>query len=115
LPAFLFAMMSVLVRWVGERYPVGQVVFFRSAFAILPVVIIYAWRGELLAAIPHRPPAHHAGRGLTAVCAMFANFSALARLPVVDATAISFVSPLFTVALSAIVLKERVRIYRWSR
>ena len=38
--AFLFAMMSVLVRWVGERYPVGQVVFFRSAFAILPVVVI---------------------------------------------------------------------------
>ena len=45
---------------------------------------------------------------------MFCNFSSLARLPVVDATAISFVSPLFTVALSAIFLKERVRIYRWS-
>ena len=51
---------------------------------------------------------------LTAVGAMFCNFSALARLPVVDATAISFVSPLITVAMSAIFLKERVRIYRWS-
>src|SRR5262249_61321494 len=49
-----------------------------------------------------------------AVCAMFCNFSALARLPVVDATAISFVSPLFTVVMSALILKERVRIYRWS-
>jgi drug/metabolite transporter (DMT)-like permease len=112
--AFLFAVMVVLVRYLGERYPVGQVVFFRSAFAILPVVIIYAWRGELLAAIRMGRPLNHAGRGLTAVCAMFANFSALARLPVVDATAISFVSPLFTVALSALILKERVRIYRWS-
>ena len=45
---------------------------------------------------------------------MFCNFSALARLPVVDATAISFVSPLFTVVMSALILKERVRIYRWS-
>ena len=45
---------------------------------------------------------------------MFCNFSSLARLPVVDATAIQYVSPLFTVALSAIFLKERVRIYRWS-
>jgi drug/metabolite transporter (DMT)-like permease len=45
---------------------------------------------------------------------MFCNFSALARLPVVDATAISFVSPLITVAMSAIFLKERVRVYRWS-
>ena len=40
--AFLFAVMAVLVRYLGERYPVGQVVFFRSAFAILPVVIYLA-------------------------------------------------------------------------
>ena len=112
--AFLFAMMSVLVRWVGERYPVGQVVFYRSAFAILPVVIIYAWRRELMAAIRIGRPLRHLGRGLTAVGAMFCNFSSLARLPVVDATAISYVSPLFTVALSAIFLGERVRIYRWT-
>src|SRR5262245_1490072 len=112
--AFLFAVMVVLVRYLGSRYPVGQVVFFRSAFAILPVVIIYAWRGELEAAIRMGRPFGHIGRGLTAVGAMFCNFSALARLPVVDAIAISFVSPLFTVALSALILKERVRIYRWS-
>jgi drug/metabolite transporter (DMT)-like permease len=112
--ALLFAMMSVLVRFLGERYPVGQVVFFRSAFAILPVAVIYAWRGELEAAIRTGRPFHHVGRGLTAIGAMFCNFSALARLPVVDATAISFVSPLITVAMSAVFLKERVRIYRWS-
>jgi drug/metabolite transporter (DMT)-like permease len=112
--AFLFAVMVVLVRYLGERYPVGQVVFFRSAFAVVPVVIIYAWRGELAAAVRMGRAYGHVGRGLTAVGAMFCNFSALARLPVVDATAISFVSPLFTVAMSALILKERVRIYRWS-
>src|SRR5207237_9232232 len=112
--AFLFSVMSVLVRYLGDRYPVGQVVFFRSAFAILPVVIIYAWGGELEAAIRTGRPFGHVGRGLTAMGAMFCNFSAFARLPVVDATAISFVSPLFTVAMAALILKERVRIYRWS-
>jgi hypothetical protein len=35
----LFAVMSVLVRFVGETVPLGQVVFFRSVFAILPVVL----------------------------------------------------------------------------
>jgi drug/metabolite transporter (DMT)-like permease len=114
LAALLFAIMSVLVRWVGLRYPVGQVVFYRSAFAVLPVVIIYAWRRELMAAVRIGRPLQHFWRGMSAVCAMFCNFSSLARLPVVDATAISFVSPLMTVALSAIFLKERVRIYRWS-
>ena len=40
---------------------------------------------------------------------MFLNFAALARLPLMDATAISFASPLMTVALAAMILKERVR------
>jgi hypothetical protein len=30
--ALLFAVMSALVRFLGEKYPVGQIVFFRSAF-----------------------------------------------------------------------------------
>ncbi|MGA7490696.1 MAG: DMT family transporter, partial [Xanthobacteraceae bacterium] len=98
----------------GERYPVGQIVFFRSAFAILPVVMIYAWRNELAAAVRTARPLGHVGRGLISICGMFCNFAALARLPIVDATAISFVAPLITVALSAAVLKERVRVYRWS-
>src|SRR5215813_3000877 len=65
--AFLFAVMSVLVRWLGDRYPVGQVVFFRSAFAVLPVVIIYAWRGELIAALRIGRPIRHLVR-CAAVC-----------------------------------------------
>ncbi|MFZ3242540.1 MAG: EamA family transporter, partial [Pseudolabrys sp.] len=48
--------------------------------------------------------------GTLSVCGMFTNFSALTRLPLADATAISFASPLITVALAALVLKERVRI-----
>jgi drug/metabolite transporter (DMT)-like permease len=114
LSALLFAIMSALVRYLGEKYPVGQIVFFRSAFAILPVVIIYAWRHELTAAVRTARPLGHVGRGLISILGMFCNFAALARLPIVDATAISFASPLITVALAAIFLKERVRTYRWS-
>ena len=112
--AFLFAVMSVLVRYLGETYPVGQIVFFRSAFAILPVVIIYAWRRELAAAVRTTRLRGHFGRGLISIGGMFFNFSALARLPIVDATAIQFTAPLITVGFSAVLLKERVRIYRWS-
>ena len=38
--ALLFAVMSALVRFLGETYPVGQIVFFRSVFAILPVLVV---------------------------------------------------------------------------
>jgi drug/metabolite transporter (DMT)-like permease len=114
LSVLLFAMMSALVRFVGDVVPVGQVVFFRSAFAIVPVLTIYAWRGEIGAAVRTGRPLGHLTRGLISVASMFLNFAALARLPLVDATAISFAAPFITVALAAIVLGEQVRAYRWS-
>ena len=112
--AMLFAIMSALVRYVSDVTPLGQMVFFRSAFGIIPVVVIYAWRRELMTAVRTSRPFGHLGRGAISVFGMFFNFAALARLPIVDVTTITFASPLITVALAAVFLKERVRIYRWS-
>ena len=88
--------------------------FFRSAFAILPVVVSTLGAASSMAAVRTERPLGQAGRGASAIVAMFCNFGALARLPLVEANAISFTSPLITVALAALILKERVRIYRWS-
>jgi drug/metabolite transporter (DMT)-like permease len=112
--AIMFAAMSALVRDLGPVAPVGQMVFFRSAFAIVPVVLIYAIRGELMSAVRTKRPFGQLGRGTLSTFGMFTNFGALTRLPMADVTAISFASPLITVALAALILKERVRIYRWS-
>src|ERR1041384_284513 len=48
--ALMFSVMAAFVRYVSDVTPLGEVVFCRSFFALLPVVIIYAWRGELAAA-----------------------------------------------------------------
>ena len=114
LAALLFAAMSALVRYSGQEAPVGQVVFFRAAFAVIPVALIYAIRGELYAAVHTRRLRGHIGRGIFSIGGMFFNFASLARLPLVDATAISFASPFITVVFAALFLKERVRLYRWS-
>ncbi|MFZ2077623.1 MAG: DMT family transporter [Xanthobacteraceae bacterium] len=112
--AALFAVMQALVRYLGSRYPIGQVVFYRSLFAIIPVVLVYAWRGELAAVVRTERPLGQAGRGVLSIAGMFFNFGAVARLPLVESNAIAFSSPLFTVALAALILSERVRVYRWS-
>ncbi len=114
LSTFMFALMAALVRFVAEIAPVGQVVFFRSACGLIPVLVIYTLRGQLLAAIRTSRPVGHLWRGLFSLSSMSMHFAALSRIPLVETTAIGFVSPLFTVALAALVLKERVRIYRWS-
>ena len=74
----------------------------------------YAARRELGTAVRTGRPLGHLGRGIISVFGMFLSFASLARLPLVDATTISFAAPLITVALAALILKERVRIYRWS-
>src|SRR5689334_2355265 len=101
----LFAVMSTIIRYAAQAFPVGQVVFFRCAFAVLALVLYYGWRRELRAAIYTKRPFGHVGRGMMSGASMFLNFSALARLPLVDATALNFASPLFTVALAAMILK----------
>jgi drug/metabolite transporter (DMT)-like permease len=114
LSALLFAAMSAFVRQLGDVVPVGQLVFFRSACAIPPVLLIYAIRGELASAVYTRRPLGQLGRGALSVAGMYTNFSALTRLPLADATAIQFASPLITVALAAVILKENIRFYRWT-
>jgi drug/metabolite transporter (DMT)-like permease len=109
-----FAVMGACARWLGEFFPVGQVVFSRSFFAIIPVVIYYTWRGEIWTAMATSRPFGHMARGLTGVVSMFFLFAALARLPIAEVTAITFSTPLLIVALAALLLGERVRGYRWS-
>jgi drug/metabolite transporter (DMT)-like permease len=116
-----FTFMSACVKLIGEAhpgdplyYPVGQTVFCRSLFALIPVFIMLSWRGELSHAFKTDRPWDHARRGGYGSVGMFSGFTGLILLPLADATAISYAAPLFTVVLAALILKENVRIYRWS-
>ena len=112
--ALAFTLMSAGVKLVGERYPVGEIVFFRSAFALVPLLLWLSWRGRLLDAVRTNDLKGHGLRGIISTCGMFAGFVALSYLPLSDAVAIGYASPLITVVLAALLLKETVRAYRWT-
>lgn len=114
LSALAFTLMSAGVKWLGNGFPTGQIVFFRSAFALLPLGLWLAWRGGLLNAVRTSNLRGHLLRGAISSCGMFAGFVALANLPLSDAIAIGYAAPLITVVLAALVLKETVRAYRWA-
>jgi drug/metabolite transporter (DMT)-like permease len=116
-----FTFMSACVKLIGSAhpgaplyYPVGQTVFCRSLFALIPVFLWMAWRGDLRTAFQESHISTHARRGFFGSVGMFSGFTALLLLPLADATAISYAAPLITVVLAALILKETVRIYRWS-
>jgi drug/metabolite transporter (DMT)-like permease len=114
LSALAFTLMSAGIKRLGADYPTGELVFFRSAFALLPLLVWLAWQGDLASAVRTRNVVGHLRRGLIGSAAMFCGFVGLSYLPLSDAVAIGYASPLIVVMLAALVLKERVRAYRWS-
>jgi drug/metabolite transporter (DMT)-like permease len=114
LSALAFTLMSAGVKTVSADYPTGELVFFRSAFALVPLIVWLAWQGDLINAVRTSNIAGHLLRGLIGTCGMFASFVALSYLPLPDAVAIGYAAPLITVVLAAVVLKETVRAYRWT-
>src|SRR5271165_5525864 len=105
---FAFALMSGLIKAAAPVFPGSEVVFFRSIFATATLAGWLAARGEWPAALRTTRPLGHIGRSLAGSCGMFANFLALALLPLADATAFTFATPLMVVPLAAIVLGEEV-------
>lgn len=118
--ALAFSCMGASVKIVGSitpanaQFPVGQVVFARSFFALLPVFVWMALVGKLSTAFATHNHAGHLKRGLIGSMGMFFGFAGLTMLPLPDATAISFAAPLISVVLAAFILGEVVRLYRWS-
>ncbi|MEQ1901075.1 MAG: DMT family transporter [Devosia sp.] len=106
------AMASLLKASVGV--PAGELVFFRSFFALIPIVIFMAWQRELIAATKTSRPGGHFVRGLMGVLGQGFGFYALTQLPLAEATAIQYILPLMTVAMGAVFLGEDVKAYRWS-
>ncbi len=109
-----FTIMSAMIRSLGERIPLGEVAFARSLFALIPLMLMLQWRGELHEAFRLNKPVRHVTRAIAGIGSMFCNFASLARIPLADMTAIGFITPLFNVALAAIFLGERVRMFRWA-
>ncbi|MFB9949045.1 DMT family transporter [Rhizobium puerariae] len=107
-------LMGACISALGGDIPIGQVVFFRSAIALLPLCIWMAAQGGLRKEIATRHIGGHLVRSFSGTGGMVFSYLALAYLPLADATAISYATPLFTVVLAALLLKEVVRIYRWT-
>jgi drug/metabolite transporter (DMT)-like permease len=114
LSALAFTLMSAGLKVVSADYPTGELVFFRSAFALVPLLVWLAWQGDLINAVRTDNLRGHLLRGIIGSCGMFSGFVALSYLPLHDAIAIGYASPLIVVILAALVLKETVRAYRWS-
>jgi len=110
----LLAGLSAIVKWTGERgIPVFEIILFRNLFAFVPLGI-YIWRTTGFEVLKTRRPLGHLTRSVVGLTGMVCGFSAVQHLPLTEATALQFTSPLFMTALSALLLGEAVGRHRWA-
>ena len=114
LAMLLFEVMDAVAKWlVGSEMSAIQVIAVRSWFIIALIPLILAARGEL--SDPRTPmPLRHLLRGMLGFIAPYCFFTALGSLPLADATVVFFSAAFMLTLASALLLKERVGIHRWS-
>ncbi|RUW51672.1 DMT family transporter [Mesorhizobium sp. M00.F.Ca.ET.151.01.1.1] len=109
----VFVGMQTCIKAAGD-VPAGQIVFFRSFFAIFPIIAFLALKGHLATAFATKRPFNHIARGVVGVGAMGLGFFALTRLPLPEAITLNYAQPLLVVVFSSVFLGETIRVYRWS-
>jgi drug/metabolite transporter (DMT)-like permease len=109
----LFVVMDTLVKTLTARYAVPQLMWARFLFSLLgAVVVIRITSGSL--PWRSRAPGLQAVRSALLALSNLLFSTALAHIPLADATAVGFASPVLTVALAAVWLNEPVGWRRWA-
>lgn len=114
LAMLLFQVMDSVAKWlIISDMSAIQVIAVRSWILVTLIPLFLGIRGELSQLVT-RQPAKHLLRGMVGFFAPFAYFTSLKTLPIADAAVVFFSSTFILTAASAIFLKERVGIHRWS-
>ena len=109
--ALMTASDSVL-KWLTSSYPVGQIMFLRGLFGLIPILIFVQQAGGIDALVTRNYRDHILRSGLM-VGGTFLYVTGLRFLPLADAISIAFAGPLFITALASPMLGERVGWRRW--
>jgi drug/metabolite transporter (DMT)-like permease len=109
----LMALLSAAVRELVNRdYPLSEVLLFRYLFASgFFWIILLSTAG--LAGLLTRRPLDHAIRSISGIVSLGLLYFALTRIPIADATAISYAAPIFITVLSIFLLGEAIGMRRW--
>ena len=102
-----YACLAGVVKQVSGKIPVGEIVFCRSVFSFIPLAFVIQINGGILALRTHHFKLHMR-RSLSGVVGMYCGFAAIALMPLADATALQFLTPILTAFLAVWLLGEHL-------
>jgi len=112
LASVVFALMALLIKLLGQRLHITQILLVRQAGMV--VMVAPAMLRELPGSLRSRRPALQLLRIGCALVAMLCGFTAVIHLPLAEATAIFFAKSFFVTIFAVIFLREIVGVYRWG-
>jgi drug/metabolite transporter (DMT)-like permease len=108
----LFACMDTTTKYLSQHYPIPAIMAVRYLGNLLLMVLVFGPR-QRREMVETQRTGLVIVRGCCLAAASFLFGSALAHLPVADATAISFLAPILLVALAGRFLGERIGWIGW--
>jgi drug/metabolite transporter (DMT)-like permease len=110
---FSLSIGDAVVKSMAGEWPAPGVAALRYSIGLLALTAIVAARAGRAGFVMPRP-AIHLGRGLAVALATLCFFAAVFAMPLADATAIQFSSPIITALLAPFVLGERTGRATWA-
>ena len=111
LAAASFGAMGVFVKLAAVTLGTVELVFWRTAFAVLVLGGVALLRRQRFAT-----PllGQHLKRGLLGYVSLLCYFYAISHLPLATAVTLNYTSPMFLALLSVLLLGERLPLISWS-
>jgi S-adenosylmethionine uptake transporter len=97
---------DVLMKDLGSRLPVIEIIFFRFLFSMFTLLPFMMRQGR--ESLRMQRPSLHMWRAVIGVAAIGCSCLAVTVLPLTDVTTLFFTQPLFFLPLAVLVLRERV-------
>lgn len=109
-----FSVNDSTIKFLSDTYALHQIVFVRSAIGVIFGLLVIAPLSGGIAQLRTRRLHLHLVRGSFVVFANMMFFLGLAALPLAEAVAIFFISPLVIATFSVLFLGEQVGPRRWA-
>jgi drug/metabolite transporter (DMT)-like permease len=103
--------MDILIK-VTDEYDVGQIMFFRALFGLVPIFFLIP-KNRMKNFYKTKNIKLHFYRSFFGAIAMAAIFIGLRNLQLAEVTALAFSGPLWVVLFSMFFLSEKIRLKRW--
>lgn len=110
--AATYAGTGTLVRLCSHDLHPFEITFFRNLFGIGLMAPLFLRAGP--GALRTGRFKLHLFRATVGLIAMLCTFAAMSLIPLAEATALTFTAPLFATIGAAVVLRETVRLRRWT-